>query len=55
VHQETMDKHDMRKCGKNILNNRYEQQVQASMDRHAKSKEYFLHQTIYYNYNDITY
>ena len=29
VHQETMDKHDMRKCGKNILNNRYEQQVQA--------------------------
>jgi hypothetical protein len=33
----------MRKCGKNILNNRYEQQVQAAMDRHAKSKEFFIH------------
>ena len=46
VHQETMDKHDMRKCGKNILNNRFEQQVQAAMDRHAKSKERCMLQAI---------
>ena len=36
----------MRKCGKNILNNRYEQQVQAAMDRHAKSKERCMLQAI---------
>ena len=46
VHQDAMNKHDMRKCGKNTLNNTYEQQVQGAMNRHAKSKERCMLQVI---------
>ena len=41
-----MNKRDMRKCGKNTLNNTYEQQVQGAMNRHAKSKERCMLQVI---------